>query len=92
MQGGDNVRYTPAVDLWASGVILFVLLGGYPPFYDESEPALFALIRKGNYQFDDPVWNTISDRSAACPWDALATCKPIRSGGLMSINLLYASC
>ena len=60
------MRYTPAVDLWASGVILFVLLGGYPPFYDESEPALFALIRKGEYRFDDPVWNTISDRYSLC--------------------------
>jgi len=70
VQGGDNVRYTPAVDLWASGVILFVLLGGYPPFYDESEPALFALIRKGDYQFDDPVWNTISDRCFLCGGNA----------------------
>lgn len=42
--------------------MLFILLGGYPPFYDESEPALFAQIRKGSFTFDDPVWDAISDR------------------------------
>ena len=41
-------------------MVLYILLGGYPPFYDESEPALFDQIRKGKYSFDDPVWNTIS--------------------------------
>ena len=63
-QGERGVVYTPAVDLWAAGVVLYVLLGGYPPFYDESEPELFKLIRKGEYRFDDPVWDNISDRWA----------------------------
>lgn len=54
--------YSPAVDLWSAGVVLFILLGGYPPFYDESEPALFEQIRKGKFNFDDPVWDAVSDR------------------------------
>lgn len=29
--------YGPAVDLWSAGIILFMLLGGYPPFYSENE-------------------------------------------------------
>ena len=37
----------PECDLWSAGVILFILLGGYPPFYDESEPKLFEKIRWG---------------------------------------------
>lgn len=45
VQGGRNVQYGPACDLWSMGVILFILLGGYPPFYDESEPRLFDKIR-----------------------------------------------
>jgi len=61
IKGGTNVRYTHACDLWGAGVVLYVLLGGYPPFYDENEPALFDLIRAGRLRFDDPVWNTISD-------------------------------
>ena len=63
MQGTPGLIYSPAVDLWSAGVVLFILLGGYPPFYDESEPALFDQIRKGKFSFDDPVWDAVSDRS-----------------------------
>lgn len=53
--------YGVEVDMWSAGVVLFVLLGGYPPFYDESEPKLFAAIQKGEFAFDDEVWTDISD-------------------------------
>jgi serine/threonine protein kinase len=38
-------HYSPAVDVWACGVILYILLAGYPPFYDESDEVLFAKIK-----------------------------------------------
>jgi len=63
IQGTPGLMYSPAVDLWSAGVVLFILLGGYPPFYDDSEPALFQQIRKGEFTFDDPVWDTISDNA-----------------------------
>lgn len=53
--------YGRECDLWSCGVILFILLGGYPPFYDDSEPNLFRKIRKGEYDMDDPVWNDVSE-------------------------------
>ena len=59
--------YGPAVDLWSAGVVLFILLGGYPPFYDENEPALFSQIRRGQFSFDDPVWDSVSERWAVDP-------------------------
>lgn len=62
MQGSPGLMYGPAVDLWSAGVVLFILLGGYPPFYDENEPALFSQIRKGQFSFDDPVWDSVSER------------------------------
>jgi hypothetical protein len=48
------------VDMWSAGVVLYILLAGYPPFYSESEPALFDQIRRGAFSFDDPVWDSIS--------------------------------
>jgi serine/threonine protein kinase len=57
---GGPARYGPECDLWSAGVILFILLGGYPPFYDESEPRLFEKIRKGKFDFNDDVWSVVS--------------------------------
>jgi serine/threonine protein kinase len=54
----------PQVDMWSAGVVLFILLGGYPPFWSESEPALFEMIRRARFSFDDPVWGVVSDRCA----------------------------
>lgn len=51
--------------MWSAGVVLFILLGGYPPFWSENEPALFEQIRRGKYSFDDPVWDVISHRCGA---------------------------
>ncbi|RMX60521.1 hypothetical protein pdam_00001448 [Pocillopora damicornis] len=53
--------YGKAVDCWAVGVICYILLCGYPPFYDESDANLFAQIMKGEYEFDTPYWDDISD-------------------------------
>lgn len=60
--GLKSTQYGPRVDMWGAGVVLFILLGGYPPFYSESEPALFEQIRKGHFSFEDPVWKGITNR------------------------------
>uniref|UniRef100_A0A9J2PKR1 Protein kinase domain-containing protein n=1 Tax=Ascaris lumbricoides TaxID=6252 RepID=A0A9J2PKR1_ASCLU len=53
--------YGKAVDIWSIGVITYILLCGYPPFYDESDANLFAQIIRGEYEFDSPYWDEISD-------------------------------
>jgi serine/threonine protein kinase len=53
-------KYTSACDIWSIGVILFVLLCGYPPFYSESQDELNGLIIKGQPKYTDH-WNSISD-------------------------------
>jgi calcium/calmodulin-dependent protein kinase I len=53
--------YGKAVDVWSIGVISYILLCGYPPFYDENDANLFAQILKGEFEFDSPYWDDISD-------------------------------
>jgi calcium/calmodulin-dependent protein kinase I len=53
--------YGKEVDMWSIGVIAYILLCGYPPFYHESDQELFAQIMKGEYEFDSPYWDNISD-------------------------------
>ena len=52
--------YGPACDLWSCGVILFMLLGGYPPFWNERQPLLLSAIIRGTFSFSDKVWKTVS--------------------------------
>uniref|UniRef100_A0AAY4B928 Protein kinase domain-containing protein n=1 Tax=Denticeps clupeoides TaxID=299321 RepID=A0AAY4B928_9TELE len=53
--------YSKAVDCWSIGVISYILLCGYPPFYDENDAKLFEQILKAEYEFDSPYWDDISD-------------------------------
>jgi len=50
-----------AVDLWSVGVILYILLCGFPPFYEEELPALFEQILHARYDFPSPWWDNISE-------------------------------
>jgi len=52
--------YGKEVDVWSIGVISYILLCGYPPFYDENDANLFAQILKGEFEFDSPYWDDIS--------------------------------
>ena len=57
--------YGPQVDMWSMGVITYILLCGYPPFYHENNQELFQQIMKGEYEFDSPHWDDISDDAKA---------------------------
>jgi len=55
-----NEPYGKEVDMWSLGVILYILLCGFPPFYHESTQQLYKQIKKGEYDFPDPYWTEIS--------------------------------
>ncbi|CAG8753991.1 10481_t:CDS:2, partial [Racocetra persica] len=54
-------RYSKSVDMWALGCVLYTLLCGFPPFYDESIRDLTEKVAKGQYTFLSPWWDNISD-------------------------------
>ncbi len=56
-------QYGPAVDMWSLGVIAFILVCGYPPFYDEHLPNLFRKIKAGEYEFDPDFWSDVSEEA-----------------------------
>ena len=52
-----------AVDMWSVGVILYILLCGFPPFAESELTALFDSIRKARYDFPSPWWDSISPQA-----------------------------
>ncbi|XP_072393475.1 calcium/calmodulin-dependent protein kinase type II alpha chain isoform X5 [Diabrotica undecimpunctata] len=52
--------YGKPVDIWACGVILYILLVGYPPFWDEDQHRLYAQIKAGAYDYPSPEWDTVT--------------------------------
>lgn len=57
LQGGP---YTDKVDIWSLGVITYILLCGFPPFYDENNAVLFSQIKAGAFDFPSPYWDGVS--------------------------------
>lgn len=54
-------KYSPASDMWAVGLIMYILLCGYPPFYAETREELKKKIVAGEIEFEDKHWSKISE-------------------------------
>ncbi|CAO3614138.1 unnamed protein product [Cunninghamella blakesleeana] len=53
--------YTKSVDMWALGCVLYTMLCGFPPFYDDDVEILTEKVANGQYEFLSPWWDYISD-------------------------------
>lgn len=53
--------YGASVDVWSIGITLYILLCGFPPFYNEDNAALFEEIKEGKFDFPSPYWDDISE-------------------------------
>jgi calcium/calmodulin-dependent protein kinase I len=56
----ERPEYDAKVDVWALGVITYILLCGFPPFYHPNNTELFRLIRRGHFEFPSPYWDNVS--------------------------------
>ncbi|KAL0338727.1 UNVERIFIED_CONTAM: Calcium-dependent protein kinase [Sesamum angustifolium] len=54
-------HYGPECDIWSAGVIIYILLSGVPPFWDETEQGIFEQVLKGELDFVSEPWPSISD-------------------------------
>lgn len=57
------IKFIFQIDVWAAGIILYILLCGFPPFVsvDNQQEPLFDAILSGIYEFPEPYWNDIGD-------------------------------
>lgn len=53
--------YGKEVDLWSIGIVIYIMLCGFPPFYSENNQELFKMIQSGKFDFPSPYWDDISE-------------------------------
>jgi len=58
-----NKEYDKSCDMWSIGVITYILLCGYPPFYGDNDHEIFASVRAAQYDYPSPEWDDISAKA-----------------------------
>ena len=53
-------EYDEKCDVWSCGVILYILLCGYPPFNGETDDQIFERIKTGKFSYPSPEWDNVS--------------------------------
>ena len=73
----NREKYGTKVDMWSMGVILFIMLGGYPPFYADNPRELLRLTKKGQFEFDPEYWGEISGVTPSLQFPQKTSASPV---------------
>jgi len=56
-------NYTYTCDLWSAGVILYILLCGYPPFFGNDDQEILRCVQRAKLDFEEEEWELVSDEA-----------------------------
>ncbi|XP_026189817.1 calcium-dependent protein kinase 2 [Cyclospora cayetanensis] len=56
-------KYTYKCDMWSAGVIMYILLCGYPPFHGENDAEILSRVKVGRYSFNEQDWRGVSNEA-----------------------------
>jgi len=59
----SQMKYSKECDYWSIGIVLYILLCGYPPFFDSDNNKLFEKIKTGQFQFPTEGWSMVSEEA-----------------------------
>lgn len=82
----EGVPYGTKSDMWSIGVIVYILLGGYPPFIEQDQKTLFRKIRKGQYEFHEEYWGSVSKDAKALISSMLTVNPQKRVNAVQALN------
>jgi calcium-dependent protein kinase len=66
-----NEVYDEKCDVWSCGVILYMLLCGYPPFNGDNEDEILKAVKKGSYDFPEEEWSVVSKEARELVYNML---------------------
>ena len=55
--------YDESCDIWSAGVILYIVLCGYPPFYGNTDYEILSRVNKREFDFDGEEWTDVSEEA-----------------------------